>query len=369
MNAYFNDLIYLLSCAVNGDTPDAERTAAMDTEKLYGLAKYHSVRSAVCIALERAGIVDAKFHDAMKKAVRKNIYLDTERQAISEEFERHGIWYMPLKGAVLKDIYPENGMREMADCDILYDSTKQEELREIMLSKGYTAESVGKIHHDIYHKPPVLNFEMHTVLFGDSHAEDLRRYYSDPMRMMIKDSDNDFGYHLNDEDFYIYMTAHEYKHYSLSGTGIRSLLDCYVYVKEKGDALDWSYIRKQTDELGITGYEQQRRELAVKVFSSPELPVLNDAEKELLTGFLTAGTYGTFENSVKKKLEGQSKAGYILRSMFPDVEYMKVSVDFVNRHPVLYPVGIVYRWGRIIKKRRNYIASIMKVMKENKNAK
>jgi len=50
---------------------------------------------------------------------------------------------MPLKGSMLKDLYPENGMREMADNDMLYDADKQQEVMGIMLGHGYTAESVG----------------------------------------------------------------------------------------------------------------------------------------------------------------------------------------------------------------------------------
>ena len=367
MNKLYSDLIYLLSCAVNGTVPDAAAVRDADTERLYKLAKSHSVRAAVCIALESAGTEHAGFHEAMKKAVRKNIYLDMERTAIFSEFEKQGIWYMPLKGAILKELYPGNGMREMADNDVLYDSTRQHDVMEIMISKGYTAESVGKNHHDIYHKPPVLNFELHTVLFGEYHTESLFSYYSDPMRLMKKDEDNGFGYHFSDEDFYVYMTAHEYKHFSAGGTGIRSLLDCYVYVKEKGGELDWEYITEQCSQLEIADFERERRELAMKVFSSGMLPELTDSENELLMYYLTAGTYGTFENSVKKKLQGRSKAGYILRNMFPDAKYMRASVDFVDKCPLLYPAGIVYRWGRVLTKRRRYLATILKVMKKNDN--
>ena len=125
MNVLYKDLIYLLSCAVNGITPDNARVQAMDLERLYRLAKYHTVRGAVCIALKRAGVQDKRFDQAYKKAVRKNIYLDMERTAILSDFEQQGIWYMPLKGSVLKDLYTENGMREMADNDVLFDAEKQ----------------------------------------------------------------------------------------------------------------------------------------------------------------------------------------------------------------------------------------------------
>ena len=45
MNTLYKDLIYLLSCAVNGITPDNARVQAMDLERLYRLAKFHTVRA------------------------------------------------------------------------------------------------------------------------------------------------------------------------------------------------------------------------------------------------------------------------------------------------------------------------------------
>ncbi|MEE5993781.1 MAG: nucleotidyltransferase family protein [Oscillospiraceae bacterium] len=364
MSSVYKNLIYLLTCSVNEITPDAEKIKAMDLEQLYKLAKFHTVRSAVNIALERANVKHEKFHESMKKAIRKNIYLDMERQTIFSEFEQHGIWYLPLKGSILKDLYPENGMREMADNDVLYDSGKQKEVMQIMLENGYTAESVGQSHHDVYMKPPVLNFELHTELFSSAHAESLFRYYQNPEQIMQKDSDNQHGYHFSDEDFYIFMTAHEYKHFSGSGTGIRSLLDCYVYCKVKGDSLDWNYIKNQTEKLEITDFEQKRRKLALKVFSSVSMPELTEEEQKLLMYYLTAGTYGTLENGIRKKLKDQSKAEYILHQMFPNLDYMKRSVKFVGKYPILYPAGIVYRWGRVLLIRKDYLSRMMKVLKK-----
>ena len=72
MNTLYKDLIYLLSCAVNGITPDTAKVQAMDLERLYRLAKFHTVRAAVCIALKRAGVHDKQFDQAYKKAVRSN---------------------------------------------------------------------------------------------------------------------------------------------------------------------------------------------------------------------------------------------------------------------------------------------------------
>ena len=374
MNKPVKDLIYLLSCAVNGITPDTEKVKAMDLEQLYRLAKAHTLRAAVFIALRSAGVQDRQFQQAYNKAVRKNILLDVERTAILTELERRGIWYMPLKGSILKELYPENGMREMADNDILYDSTKQGEVKTIMLSRGYSAESVGKSHHDVYMKPPVLNFEMHTLLFeasGDFYA-----YYQDTKRLMKPDEGCKYGFHFSDEDFYVYMLAHEYKHFSGGGTGLRSLLDCYVFLRNKGDSLDWTYIREQIKQLNIADFEREQRELADKLFSSVTFPELSEHEQEILDYYLTSTTYGTrtrsAENTVKKhyaKSQSTSKFSFIRARLFPDMEFMKQYYPFFYRHKLLLPVGYVWRWIKGIATNHKKIQAEMRALRKYDNKK
>ena len=374
MNKSAKDLIYLLSCAVNGITPDKASVQAMDPEQLYQLAKAHSLRAAVYIALRSADAKDVNFQQAYNKAVRKNVLLDVERTAIFERFEQQGIWYMPLKGSILKELYPENGMREMADNDVLYDSTKQAEVKKIMLSMGYSAESVGKSHHDVYMKPPVLNFELHTLLFRA--ASDFYAYYQNPKRLMMPDEGSKYGFHFSDEDFYVYMLAHEYKHYRAGGTGLRSLLDCYVFLQHKRDSLDWVYIRGQTEQLGLTGFEREQRELAEKVFSSVTFPELTEHEQELLDYYLTSKTYGTTsraaDNTIRKyqsKLRSKSKFRFLWARLFPEPKYMEQDFPFFCRHKLLLPIGYLWRIIRAPFIRKDQIKAEMKALRKYDNKK
>ena len=367
MNKVYKDLIYLLQCAVNSTSPDAEKVAEMDMDKLYKLSEYHTVRSAVCFALEQAGVTDQRFDQAQKKAIRKNIYLDMERTAILDDFEKQGIWYLPLKGSVIKDMYPENGMREMSDNDILYNKQKQQESMEIMLAHGYSVESFGGGHHDVYHKPPVLVFELHTALFGKSEGKHFFDYYRNIKGLMLRDKGKKYGYHLSDEDQYIYITAHEYKHFSDGGTGIRSLMDCYVYCKALGKSLDWKYITQELDQLGIAGYERSRRKLAMKIFSQPELPQLTEKEEKLLMQFLLLGTYGTLQTSVSRRIAKQHRIPYILHNIFPPMDHMKHSVKFVDKCPLLYPAGVAVRCYRALTKRRGVLSVMLKMLRKKDN--
>ena len=368
------DLIYLLSCAVNEIEPDKEKVTAMDLERLYKFSDWHTLRAVVHIALRSAGVNNKSFQDAYNKAVRKNTMLDLEREDIFDAFEQHGIWYLPLKGSILKELYPEIGMREMADNDVLYNSSKQSEVKDIMLAKGYTAESVGKTHHDVYMKPPVLNFELHTLLFGAT--SDFYAYYENPKRLMKLNEDSKYGFHFSDEDFYVYMLAHEYKHFSGGGTGLRSLLDCYVFLQHKGDTLNWEYIHEQTKQLDIAGFEREQRELANKVFSSVTFPEQTEHEQDLLDYYLTSCTYGTktrsAENTVKKhyaKSHSKSKFSFIWARLFPDTEFMKQYYPFFYRHKLLLPVGYVWRWCKGIVTNRRKIQAEMRALRKYDNKK
>jgi len=349
MNKTIDDLLYLCGCAVNGIEPDEERVRAMDLEQLYKTAKFHTLTAITAFALESVGVKDRMFSQAKEKAIRKNMSLDSERQKLCAYLEENRIWYMPLKGSILKELYPKYGMRQMADNDILFDEQCRRNVREYFESNGYKVESYAKSNHDIYTKLPVLNFEMHTSLFGGKD-EKWQNYYQNIKAKLVKNRDSSYGYHFSDEDFYIYMTVHEYKHYSNGGTGLRSFLDRYVYLHQKGELLDFAYIEAECEKLGITDFEKQSRALAQAVFSASEGMTLPEEDERMLARYSDSGTYGTLENALisrrKKYAERTgktSKLSYAVNRLFPDKEWYGSFKPFYNSHPYLKPFYVVYR--------------------------
>lgn len=357
MNLPIEKLIYLLSCAVNGNVPDGAVLIGVDYEALFNMARKHSLGACVYVALASSCVEDKRFSEAYYNSLRRTVLFDEQREKILIKFEQAGIWYVPLKGVILKDLYPKPGMREMADNDILYDGSFQDEVKDIMVAEGFEALHVGRSNHDVYRKPPVYNYELHTSLYGKGHKEEFSEYYKDPMRLLIRDEGKDYGYHFSDEDFYIYVTTHEYKHYSGGGTGLRSLLDCYVYLKAKGDKLDFEYIEGECRKLGIEDFEQRRRKLAMKVFFEGSTEGLDEKDLEMLGYYAGSGTYGNVSNRVKNSIDDEyrktgkrSKAKYVSNRLFPSLDYMSRSVPFVKNNPLLYPAGFVVRvWRSIFK--------------------
>ena len=200
------DVIYLCRCAVNDITPDKDKINKMNLEHLFQASQKHSLAPVVEYSLEKIGIKDHNFRQAKAKSIRKITVMEIDKELLFQRMEAEGIWYMPLEGALIKDLYPSFGIRQMSDFDILFDEKYANKVKDIFLSLGFTCEHFGKLHHDVYFKQPVSNFEMHTSLFNKTHKSEIYNYYRSVKDRLIKDTDNDYGYHFSTNDLYIYLT-------------------------------------------------------------------------------------------------------------------------------------------------------------------
>lgn len=338
------DLIYLVSCAVNGEMPDPDRVAGMDFEALYKLASRHLIAATVTPALEAVGVRDDRFIKAKQHSIRKNATMDAEMRLVFAELDAAGIWHMPLKGIVLQHFYPAYGMRQMSDHDILFDADRAEEVKTIMENLGFQTKYFGSSSHDVYYKKPVSNFEMHRALFGLGHDEKLQEYYRDIQNHLIGDG---YEKYFSPEDFYLYVTAHEYKHYSGGGTGLRSLLDIYVILKK--EPLDLAYVAAEAEKMGMAEFEAANRSLAQHLFSGEEL---TEADRKMLDFMLSSGVNGTMDNMVQSRMSRNSfgKLRYALDRFFAPInknseDYARLvrKFPFIYRHRILLPGFMLYR--------------------------
>ena len=365
------DMLYLITCALHNQTPDKDKVCGMDLTALYRYARRHTLAAITYDALELLGSsigdgpralakddtvvsVLTKWKETRDKALRKNLMLDAARKKLFQYMDAQHIWHMPLKGAILKDLYPRQEMRQMADNDILFDAEYEAAVKDYFVREGYEVISYAKGNHDVYEKEPVYNFEMHTALFGAEHNEVWAKYYENVKERLVK-NETGAGYHFTDEDFYVYFVAHAFKHFDGCGTGIRSFVDCYVYrsVKE----LDDSYIEKELEKLGISEFEKMFCSASEKVFGQGlSLEELTEEEYKMLSESMYSGTYGTTKAMVSKKLRklqgdkapiaDKTKLLYYVRRLFPDMEFYKSYYPVVYKVKILIPFFVIYRMLR-----------------------
>ena len=226
--------------------------------------------------------------------------------------------------------------RPVQNGDILFDAARADDVRAIMEGLGFRTEDFGTSHHDVYHKEPVCNFEMHRMLFGPHHDEKLYEYYRDVEKRLIGDG---YEKHLSPEDFYLHVIAHDYKHYSVGGTGLRPLLDTWVYLQK--ETLDMDYVTAEASRMGMAAFEAANRSLALHVFSGAEL---TEAERERLDCILSSGVYGSTVHRVENTMSkhGWGKIGYALNRFFVPVSRKnKDYTAYAGMYPLFYKYKIL----------------------------
>ncbi|MCQ2417583.1 MAG: nucleotidyltransferase family protein [Oscillospiraceae bacterium] len=367
MNAIEDTVISLCRCVVNNLPIDASLLENTDLDALYQLCRYHSVTSLVCYGLESVGIRDTAFVQAKEKSIRKNLLLDAERKRILQFMDEQKIWNMPLKGIWLKELYPRVGMRQMSDNDILFNADKRSEVSEFMKKSGYHNLNTMEVnlHCDEWVKEPLYNFEMHFSLFSMGGNDVFYHYYKDVFSKLIRVSESGYTYRFTDEDYYIYLTAHAFKHYDYGGIGIRTLIDNYVYLKSKEKELDWDYISAELQKLHIAGFEQRLRTTSQHVFS-PD-PISNPETEEMLDYMFQSGTYGNVSNVIQrefKMLNARNKKEYLVRRIFPNMNFYRKNFPVAARYPVLIPFAWLFRLVRAPFKRRESICKELKILQK-----
>ena len=357
------DVAELVRCALNGIKPDDELISSLDLPALFEVSKMHLLTALTAYALDMAGVKDEAFHMALSRAIRDAAMRRVERERVYAEFEKAGIWYLPLKGAILADMYPSFGVRQMADTDVLFDESYTKEVRKIMVSLGYDVKSYGRVNHDVYTRPPFFEFEMHRSLVIGSKGSEVFDYFAETEKRMILESGH--KYRMTDNDFYIFMIYHEFKHYIRGGTGLRSLTDVYVFLRARGEYLDFDYIRNACEILDIVDFEAQNRRVALAVFSGEELT--NEEDKHFYGQILTSGAFGHIGHMVigrmdnyKNKKHGKLK--YLKDRLFLPPYVVKEVYPFFYEHKILMPFLFFYRLGRSFTVRRKQAVSEVQVL-------
>lgn len=324
----------------------------MNLDEIYELASFHSLIALVACSLETVIPLPHEYDQAKKKAIRKMVLFDVERSKIFQLMDEEKIWHMPLKGSILKDYYPQFGVREMSDNDILCDPTRFHDIKRIMEQTGFLCERFDERVDDEFVKG-MIAFEIHRNLFDIQENKRFYDYYKDIKQRLIPVKNNPYEYMFSSEDFYIYMIAHEYKHFIHGGTGLRSLIDTFVYLKKCCSTMNWDYIYEELEKLHILEFEKQQRELSVAVFTGNQL---NDSDLEKLIYYVLSGTYGISEhkanNHISVKLSGddskQAKRKYLMKRIFVSGEDLKNAYPFFYRHKWLIPFLQLFRFFKAI---------------------
>ena len=318
-----------------------EQGSKIDSETLsffIKIAKHHSLTSLLYKALIGTKIkVDTELLGKLESYyltnLRKCVLFEKERNELYAYLNENKVDYLPLKGIVLKDYYLDPFTREFADNDILFSDRYSTCVKTFFVKRGYSVGEYKKWNHDTFYKKPFFNFEMHRSLFAyRPDNKKIAQYFENYLEKAPK-KDN-YEHCLSKEDFFIYYLAHSYKHFHVSGCGIRTLIDIYLFLKK--EHLDFNYVNEELNKIDLLDFSHRIIKLSNRVFCGESL---NEEEKQMLLFITSSGTYGTLEHSVEKGVKENGKFRYFMSRAFPPYIAYKTTYPWAYKCPVLIPVA------------------------------
>lgn len=349
-------LLELLRSALN-NTTSKEKPEDVSWNAVYALAHKHSVTALAFFAIQKLKNPPEQelfqiWQTQNSKILVKGANQENELALLSDCFEKNAIAYMPLKGSVIRDLFPLPYLREMSDLDILIPAEKLQQACELCEAMGYQTNSKVE-HHVELRRLPYMNIELHMGLIASSYA--YFEYYKDPWAKAYLQNNN-YRYAMRNEDLYLYFLTHAAKHYINSGTGIRSVIDIYVFNRAYRRSMDTQYIAQELKKLNLERFARQMEQLAQYWFAENRTKASDDV-KEMQSYVLSSATYGTKSNRdanqirrymQKGKSENGAKTAMYLHMAFLPCDEMQLMFPILKKAPVLLPFCWIARWFRII---------------------
>ena len=373
------ELIQILRFEIRG-TPLPQGFSVSDEAALVQLAKNHDLAHFVYDALTKNGLpCTSQF--AMQQyfaSIWRAEQMGHELLDLAELFEKEGIDFIPLKGAVMRPMYPESWMRTSADIDVLVRSEDQLRARDLLAGKlGYSFDPNEDRSHHIGMSAPHsdVHVELHYTLFSDHHIGQTIR---DMVSGLWNGSSTNGTAHItpkngwthwqvmSDAMFYFYHLAHMAKHMTLSGgCPVRALID--LWILDRLPQRDEPGRKALTEQGGLVTFGQQMSVMAdawlgtASGDGSTQFPPVPSEELEQY--ILTGNLYGDIDRRTANSVEKSGTAGYILQRIFLPRTILKSAYPILEEHPWLTPFCQIARWTKVFRKKyRNNLKNQTKAL-------
>ena len=254
MNDFQKEILSLLNAALHETEPVGVRVE--DIPRIYQFAESQQMVGVLYYSI--LGVPGFEDHDVGQRFMERYCgYLahdaaQTETiESIFSAFEEEGISYMPLKGTLLKAMYPSSEMRTMGDADILIRPEEYKRVEGIMKRFGGVFE--GESDHEYnWHTPDGCHLELHKRLIP-TYNKDYYAYYGDGWEFARPCEGSKYRYEMTPEDTFVFLFTHFAKHYRDQGIGMKYVVDFYVF-RTHYPHLDWAYIEAELDKLWLLDF-------------------------------------------------------------------------------------------------------------------
>ena len=322
-------------------------------QELYALARKHDMAHIAAQGLSDLGLlgtdeISAKFQKQQMLAVYRYQRLNYELERICQTLEDAKIPFIPLKGSVIRQYYPEPWMRTSCDIDVLVHEEDLERAIECLVTQHQYVNE-GRNYHDVsLFSPNGVHVELHFDLIEDEYANGANKLLSKVWDYASPKVGCQYFFEMTDEMFYFYHMAHMAKHVEYGGCGIRPFLD--LWILDHRVQHDPAQRDLLLEEGKLFTFAKACRKLSEVWFSNV---LSDDVSIQMQKYILHGGIYGNLDNrvAVQQKRRG-GKVRYIMSRIFLSYDSLKVLYPTLQKHRWLTPIMQVRRWFRLLLKGR-----------------
>ncbi len=272
---------------------------------------------------------------------------------VCEAFEENGIDYMPVKGAIIKTMYPSHELRGMSDADILIREEQYSRIHPVMEKLGF--REAGESDHEHIWETEYLKVELHKRLMPTYH-KDYYSYFGEGWD--LAKVQNGHRWAMTEEDAFIYNFIHFAKHYRDAEGSSRFIVDLWVHKQCRPD-MDMTYIRRKMADMKMeTFFDNILRVMEAwfedgawdEVTERITQVLFNiDAQERKTANTVAKSVHMAHDYGDSRKAE---RAGTI-RKIFPDRDHINWSYPQWKKVPL--PIAWVLRWFYLLFFRRKAI--------------
>ncbi len=342
-------LIFLLREAIGvegGEFPETLDEAELI--ELFKLSRKHDVANIIGAELDKRGLlpegiaVTERFKKEQMTALFRCENLDFETERISRALSDAKIEHIPLKGAVIRGLYPERWMRTSCDIDVLVRMERLEEATDVLCEKlGYT-QSGEKEYHDLsLYSKSGFHLELHHSIMEKMPLADavLARAWD-----FAANSDG-YRFEFCPEYLTFYIIAHAAYHFLGGGCGVRAVLDIHFMKKKLKYAPD--LLNKLLLESGLEKFAENLFALSENWFGAGEG---NETVSEMGAYIVCGDAYGNFEQHIVNLRTKNGKNGYVVSRIFLPYDSLKILYPNLEGRRAMTPVYQVKRWFKLLDK-------------------
>ncbi len=346
-----------IKTAIDGELPKTEyngsdAAAEEAAESIFKISKKHDIAQLVAQGMKLKGElpdgeIGRAFENESLKAVYRYALITNELARIKNIFEEAGVKFVPLKGAVLRGLYPEGYLRNSCDIDILVRPEDEGAAAAKLTEKlGYVVKYRTTHDLQIYTLDERVHIELHYELIEDDFFDAADKVLAAVWDDVSPVSSGSCEHEMSREMFYFYHISHMAKHIKYGGgCGIKQFVDIYVMKKNGYLPNDISLLEKG----GLLRFAKIAEALTDKWFCGIEPEAeLSEGTKMLEKYVLDSGVYGSINNLVTLRRKNKGQFRYILSRMFLSYGDMKLRYPSIKGKRYLMPFYQVRRWFSIL---------------------